>query len=487
MKKLLFISALLFAGVRLMAQAIPDGGFEFWHTAIWMDPQGYNTSNDQGNGYNASYGLPANVTQVAGKYGSFGVQIQTIVFNGDTLGGYIIDANVHGNGNPQGGIPYAQKPTGLRFWYKYTTSAVDTAVVLVLFKLAGSVIDSFLVQIPSSAATGVYTLHTYKPSHPLPVTPDTVIVGAASSKALISNHNYNKGIIPGSTFTIDSVNMAGVAQPAALNGSFETWTTDTLNYPYNWYVTYPGVTRSTDYHTGAYSIQVATVNSPQLGVTAGQASTGYYPQNCHSFCNEQGGQPYTQKTDTLEFWYKYFPVSTDTANINVNFIKSGLGINCCTGYNMFGTVSSWTYVTIPFSYGTSPDTAIVSIQCSSHNHDTTQSQYLPYVGTILRIDGLTFASQKAVLGINNPKPADGLKVYPNPASTQVNVDLSDVSGSLQTLAMYDMSGRMISSKSYNGVAHNTIETMDISTLSIGMYLIEVTTDSGKLFQKVCKQ
>ena len=77
MKKLLFISVLLFTGVRLMAQSIPDGGFEFWNTATWMDPLGFTTSNAQGNGYNASYGLPANVTQVGGKYGSFGVQVAT--------------------------------------------------------------------------------------------------------------------------------------------------------------------------------------------------------------------------------------------------------------------------------------------------------------------------------------------------------------------------------------------------------------------------
>ncbi len=142
MKKLLFISALLFAGVCLMAQAIPDGGFEFWHTATWMDPQGFSTSNVQSNGYNASYGLPANVSQVAGEHGSFGAQIKTILFCTDTMGGFLINANVNGNGI-KGGIPYAQKPTGLRFYYKYATTGVDTACVLVFFKKSGSIIDSF--------------------------------------------------------------------------------------------------------------------------------------------------------------------------------------------------------------------------------------------------------------------------------------------------------------------------------------------------------
>ncbi|HXB12916.1 MAG TPA: hypothetical protein VNZ45_13095, partial [Bacteroidia bacterium] len=106
MKKLLFISALLFAGVRLMAQAIPDGGFELWHSAVWMDPQGFTSSNEQSNGYNASYGITPNVTRVAGKFGAgpYGVQVQTVQFGTDTMGGFIINANVNGNG-VQGGIP----------------------------------------------------------------------------------------------------------------------------------------------------------------------------------------------------------------------------------------------------------------------------------------------------------------------------------------------------------------------------------------------
>ncbi len=479
---------LYFLPAALWLNLFPTEDLNIGTLPLWMDPQGFTSSNSQGNGLNASFGLTPNVTRVAGKFGAgpYGAQISTIQIGNDTLGGFIINADVNGNGI-KGGIPYSQKPTGIRFYYKYATSGVDTAAVLVFFKKSGSIIDSFLVQIPSSAATGTYTLHSYHPLFPLPLTPDTVIVGAVSSKALITNHNYNKGIIPGSTFTIDSVNFTGATQPANLNGDFENWNTDTLNYPMGWYVSYPGETRSTDYEAGVYSLQLSTVNTPNIGVTVGQASTGYYPQNCNGFCHQMGGKAYTLKTDTLEFWYKYFPVSTDTANVGVNFIQNGNNINCCTGISLYGTVSSWTYVKIPFSYGTSPDTAIVSIACSQHNHDSTSQQYLPYVGTILRIDGLTFASQKASLGINNVKPVDGIRVYPNPASTQVNIDLSDVSGSLQTLAIYDLSGRMISSKNYNGIAHNTIETMDISSLASGMYLVEVTTDSGKLIQKVCKQ
>ncbi|HXP49654.1 MAG TPA: hypothetical protein VN922_06870, partial [Bacteroidia bacterium] len=64
-KQLLFTAALLAMGSGLMAQSIPDGGFETWTTTKWQDPQFFNSSNDQ----NVPQGAAANVTQTTGYAG----------------------------------------------------------------------------------------------------------------------------------------------------------------------------------------------------------------------------------------------------------------------------------------------------------------------------------------------------------------------------------------------------------------------------------
>ncbi len=489
MKQKLLILALLVNG-GLFAQSIPDGGFETWSVYTWQDPQYYNTSNQAGN-HSSTVGSstipPANVTQTTGKYGSFGVQIQNILFHTDTVPGYIIEANTGGGGGgPTGGIPYAQKPTGVRFWYKYTTTGVDTAAILVMFKKSGVIIDSFFVAIPSSASTSTYTLHSYYPVHPIPVTPDTVIFAAAASKAVVNQHNnFNKGIIPGSTLTIDSVTFTGVGalQPAELNGNFENWITDTINIPIGWFISYPGTTITTDHYAGTHALQVETVNSPSNGITNGQANTGYWPNNCYSNCYEQGGYAYTTQVDTLTFWYKYSPKPNDTAQVWLNFIKNGQGIYG-TSINFYTSVTSWTYASFPFNVGQSPDTVVVNITSSAHNHDTSQAQYAPYVGSTFKIDNLQFKSQP--LGIAPVMEQSGeITIYPSPAKETLNIDFTNQSirGAV-TISIIDMLGREVIQSEQN--VNTTILPIDISGLTSGVYLIKVMNGSNYTIARFIK-
>jgi hypothetical protein len=482
MKKLLLLSIATLLGGMLAAQSIPDGGFEYWNTTTWQDPNFYTTSNDQ----NVSNGFAPNVTQTAGWHGTYGVKLTTIA---GPQAGFIINGNPNNNGIT-GGIPSGwsspQKPTGVRFYYKYAPVGGDTAAVLCIFKKGGAQIDSFLIILPVAEAN--YTLHTYNAHTPLTMTPDTVIFAAASSFAAINNGGGHVG----STFVIDSVTFTGVPnQPADMNGDFETWNSDTMLTPPGWYINYPCVTFTTDASVGTHALQIATINNPQRGgAQNGQAGTGYYP-NCHGMCNEQGGQPYSEtatKKDTLYFDYKYAPMLHDTASISLTFIKNGLPVSYA-GNNYSATVSSYTTASIPFNLtGVSPvpDTVIVNINSSQHNHDTTNAQYAPYVGTVLKIDNMYLGSQRVSLGINSVSVAQGIKVYPNPAQTQINVDVTNISGSLQSISLYDMSGRMLSMNNYSGAVRNGVQTIDISGFSAGIYLIEATTSNGKFYQKVCK-
>jgi hypothetical protein len=483
--KLLFL--MLLASSALFAQSIPNGGFENWTMSTWLDPQYYNSSNDEGNHggtISSSTIPPPNVTQTTGKYGKYGVQVASVKIGNDTMPGYFIDANT--NNGLTGGIPYNQKPTGIRFWYKYTTTGIDTAAVLVFFKNSGNIIDSFLITIPSSASTSTYTLYSYHPKNPLPLTPDSIIFGAASSKAVINQHNnYSTGIIPGSTFTIDSVTFTGVsAQPAELNGNFENWVTDTVNIPNGWYVGTPGITQTTDHYAGSYALQLATVSSPNNGISVGQASTGYYPNNCNSNCYEQGGYAFTNQVDTLTFWYKYLPKPNDTASVWMNFIKKGAGIYG-QGINITTAASVWTYASVPFNVGQAPDTVVVNINPSQHNNDTSNAQYAPYVGTIFKIDNMAFKSQPLAV-VNIQQPVTGMKIYPNPAGQILNIDLNSANEPTgATVLIMDVLGNE-TMQAKPDFSKGTV-SLNISELASGIYFIKVITDNSTTIAKFIKQ
>jgi xyloglucan-specific exo-beta-1,4-glucanase len=83
------------------------------------------------------------------------------------------------------------------------------------------------------------------------------------------------------------------------------------------------------------------------------------------------------------------------------------------------------------------------------------------------------------LGINPiSKDAQAISIYPNPASTIVNIQL-DPKLQIASAAIYDIAGKQ--------VLESTQTSIDVSALSLGTYVIRVNTVDGQLFvQKLVK-
>jgi len=71
------------------------------------------------------------------------------------------------------------------------------------------------------------------------------------------------------------------------------------------------------------------------------------------------------------------------------------------------------------------------------------------------------------------------RVYPNPASNQLTLELKDLS-KLQSshIAILDMTGRRLLSKSFNGKMN-----IDITDLKVGVYFIQLLSDEKILVQE----
>lgn len=80
----------------------------------------------------------------------------------------------------------------------------------------------------------------------------------------------------------------------------------------------------------------------------------------------------------------------------------------------------------------------------------------------------------AQLGLNEFENGDFV-FYPNPVSDIVTIALKN-NGSIANIAVYDMLGKLIVSQKPNSAA--ATETVDLSSISKGIYLLEVTTDTN---------
>ena len=88
------------------------------------------------------------------------------------------------------------------------------------------------------------------------------------------------------------------------------------------------------------------------------------------------------------------------------------------------------------------------------------------------------------VGEITPQLDDLLRVYPNPASTQVTIEINVTSDSDVQLRMIDMAGKEISSKDYGTLNVASTVTVNTANLDAGVYLVELTVNGQKVTKRL---
>lgn len=382
MKKHLLIILVSLTSSVLLAQSIPNGGFEGWNTTAYENPMFYQTSNMHSD--NGGIGSVNAAQTTDAFHGNFAIKLTTTALGADTNFAYFANGDP-GKNPPAGGIPYNQAPSGIRFHYKSLIYPTDSAFVLVMFKKAGTLIGQYMWAINSTQTS--YTLFSKMFSPVLSTTPDTVVVGIASSFPFGGNRGT-----PGNMLQVDSISFTGVSsQPAYLNGDLETWNTITNNQIQGWSINgnnQGGNYQTTDKYSGSFALELQT-QAPSFGggnVQPGMATSGKFTHNGPP----NGGLPYNKQIDTLVFYYKYLPADpNDSARIDLSFKLNGM--NNWGVQKFLHTSGGYQMIQVPFINPISaPDTVIINISSSTYSTWPVPSSY---VGSDLKIDNMYFKSQ----------------------------------------------------------------------------------------------
>jgi hypothetical protein len=449
-KHLLSILAVISASC-MFGQSIPNGGFESWTINTYENPVGFQSSNYQFMNGGVQAGVNAVKTTDA-YHGSYAIKLTTVAGTGTNVAfAYFADGDP-GKNPPRGGVPYAQKPSGIRLYYKSNIIAPDSALVLVCFKKAGASIGTYIYKIGSTQTA--YTLFNKTFSPALSVNPDTIVIAAASSNAFA---NFG---LAGNSIQIDSISFTGVtSQPVNFNGDLENWQTfqdDRLN---GWNLR-GGYQQSTDVYSGNYAIELQT-SIPTFGgggLEAGEAGTG---QN--NGPTVSGGFPYTNMVDTMVFYYKYIPADpTDQGEMYIMFKKNGTQFS--QTFNALAISPSYQKVSVTFSLSMAPDSVNFYFRSSKYPYLNS------YAGSDLKVDNMYLASQKI--------PISDF-VIPPFACVGKAVQLNDFSGNMANSWGWIMpGGNPGSSTSQNPtVIYNSPGTRTISMVSSN------TFGSGALISK----
>lgn len=320
---------------RVLQAQLPNGNFENWTTTTLNTPNGW--SGSIVNALNSN--IAPNVTQVTpGHSGSFAIKLETVINSTVSVFGYF--ANCTYNQEPtigEGGVPYTQKPDSFICYAKLGIQTGDTGLILVLFKQKGTIISYNLWKLTGNTPTTWKRL-AFKIST-MSVSPDTVIIAAASSNAISGT-----GMKNGSFIIFDDLQFN--TTPAIPNGGFENWTTMNVDDLTGWTTSNPIIyletnkifaQKTTNSYKDKYALKMTTILIDQYGDIANSIFTGNYGSS-----GFYGGFPYSNKTDTFFGWYKYKPKPGDSASINITFYKNnnpiggaGIKLSAATAYTKF--------------------------------------------------------------------------------------------------------------------------------------------------------
>lgn len=457
-------------------QKIPvlNGGFEQWEDSIlYTNFSPYSTSNA------IAYiitGAP-NVVPVLGCGGSAtAAQLTTIDADGEIVPGVL---NWNDDPNDIRGVPYTGRPDTFKACLSYDIMPNDTAAITVLLKVDSMIMGGFHEEYTGSQLTPIEV------AIPLfylnGMTPDSLVFVVSSGKF------DNEGVV-GSTLTIDKMRFTGTTEQLP-NGDLENNTFLQTEIPTGWATTNdfqvvldgpPSVTKSLDSHSGMYALKLETTLVDFDGTTD---TVGFMTNGEFTGDDFEGGKPIDYRPIGFCGYYQYAPVGNDTALGLVTFsyfdTLAGQRVQSDSFWVKFTPTATYTPFAIPFdlsSFPHDPDTAYVMFSSSDLTYeDITQSTI--GIGSVLMLDELNFLRVGDAIDASFEKEA--FHLYPNPATTTLNLRWEIATHQQASIWLYDLQGRVIKHKPLPpGSTHTQVS---VSDLPQGMYIVKWLDEEGKVW------
>lgn len=452
MKKTTLLIAFLATTLITQAQ-IPNGDFETWQLdTVLTSPDGFIASDQIL--FNIENPL---VQQSADAYqGDYALELNSDTLNGDTLGSFAILGNVVPGDDIQP-IPYSSEVDTLKGFAKYDIQEGDTAVVFILIKYLGQELsvdgkifkgksnDWEEFSIPLSAGL-------------LPR--DSIII------VMQIGGDENSSAIPGSIITFDSLHFASSSllfpqiDPIP-NGNFENWSHRIAEVPESWasfnrelalLEVPPTIEKTMDSQSG-FAAKVSTIE------VMGDTLNGLFYLGQKIGEEFVGGAPYSGPLKgKVSGYLKSVPNGDDQAAMALNFMVGGEIISGDT-LPIPNTAGGFIPFSIAFDLMGTPE----EISMLFFGGDKP--------GSYLIVDELIV---EEAVGIGELKRNTTVMLYPNPAVNELHI-----SQSARVVQIFNAQGTLVMQLEN----YNSQESIDVSDLKSGAYMITLEGETTLNFQK----
>ncbi len=259
-------------------------------------------------------------------------------------------------------------------------------------------------------------------------------------------------------------------------GGFENWSSGNCGEPAGW-STVNGSTsvlglctaqrETADPYAGSSALKIQT---GQLGFPIFQTVPGLVSNGTINIQSQSvsGGVPFTERPTAFTGWYKATPVNNDTYSMIAVLINeiSGDTIGAAI-FEGTATVSEWTQFTVAVDYFSQDTPTLLQINLFASDPNN------PRNGSTVYFDELDY--QSMTVG-SNELSENHVKIYPNPAVSEVFVDVGVIGNA--TISIYNMLGRKMMDEQLT----TSRNRLDLNSLAAGAYVWQLTSTDGKLVQ-----
>ena len=293
------------------------------------------------------------------------------------------------------------------------------------------------------------------------------------------------------------------SQAQVVNGDFETITCNFI--PSNWGMTFLQQTAidpqtgqtigdeiqytwcipsmvyvSTEPQSGNYAMEISNaLNVTQNKVIPGIATIFSDPTQNGPGWNP--GIPIAMNADVsmLGFYYKFMPVGDDIAQARMQvFDENSNEIGHAT-IDISGTHNEYTYIYQTINYTSTASPAFMIISFSMAKEGST-----PTFGTRLVVDNVV--TNFAALGLGQNNLANKFSFYPTIVDNEINIIPGYLQSDSVTYKIINAQGSIVKQ---NTVSNSSayIYTMEVSSLSSGMYFLQAESNTGSVIKKFIKK
>lgn len=262
------------------------------------------------------------------------------------------------------------------------------------------------------------------------------------------------------------------------NAGFENWTTPTAPDSWSTFASVFGASVSglaskdtVVKFSGNASVKVKTDSiqaGPQgnilLGGLVSLGTINYSPSSNPPI--SFSGVPFAFKPDTLFFAFRYAPVSTDTAAIQIILSKNGAPI-LAGGVGLPGTANNWVNIFIPLTADLAqlptPDSLVIQFLSSQDNG---------VQGSTLNVDAIRLGYVSLPTFVEDINNNVQINVFPNPTTDFVNINISEALPNASVM-VYNMEGRVMTHEFIGGNSH----TLQTASWPAGIYQYAIISNS----------